>query len=81
MADLTGIEAQLTEARDALAEFWVQGEGAACLLALRVADDALAAYRALDRAALAARDAAGWRRMVALADEVARLRAPLDGME
>ena len=61
--------------------FWEQGEGAVCFLAMGVADDALAAYRALDGAAVAARDPDGWRRVATLADDVARLYAPLDGME
>ncbi len=81
MPDLAEIEAQLTEAWDALAAIWEQGEGAVCFLAVSVADDALAAYRALDGAVVAARDTDGWRRVTTLAGDVARLRAPLDGME
>jgi hypothetical protein len=72
LTDRTQIEQALTEARDALQEFWEQGEGAACFLALRLANDALADYRALDDA----EDA----RLGELAAEVERLRAPLDSM-
>jgi hypothetical protein len=72
LADHTRIEEALTEARDALQEFWEQGEGAACFVALRLANDALADYRALDDA--------GDARLRELAAEVERLRAPLDSM-
>ncbi|MCA1666169.1 MAG: hypothetical protein LC793_01940 [Thermomicrobia bacterium] len=73
------IEEQLIAARDALIAYWEQPEGQACFLALRVADDALADYRALDSQAMWARDPDGWRRIALLFDEITRLRAPLEG--
>jgi hypothetical protein len=76
MSDAAEIEAALTEARDALQEFWEQGEGAVCFLALRLSADALAAYRSLDP-----RDSETTGHLADLAAEVARLRAPLDGAE
>jgi hypothetical protein len=77
--DLTVIEQQLVEARDALMEFWTQGEGAACFIALPVADSALADYRACDEIAARRHDPESWQRIEVLAGEVMRLRAPLDG--
>ena len=50
--DLTRIEQSLADARDELTAYWEQPDGQACLLALRVATDALADYRALDAAAM-----------------------------
>ncbi len=79
MDDLTRIEQSLTAARDALLEFWEQGEGAVCFLALGVANDALADYRALDRGAGRERHSDDWRRIEILVGDVTRLRAPLDG--
>ena len=78
MDDLDRIEKQLIDARDALIAYWEQSEGQACFLALRVAEDALADYRALDGLALRKRDPDGWQRITLLIDEIARLRAPLD---
>jgi hypothetical protein len=75
MTDLTHIEQSLTEARDALQEYWEQSEGAACFVALRLANDALADYRAF-----AADGGAIETRIAALAQEVERLRTPLDAM-
>ncbi len=77
---LDRIEQQLIEARDALIAYWEQPEGQACFLALRVAQDALADYRALDSSAVRMRDAEGWRRIGTVVDEVLRLRAPLEGV-
>jgi hypothetical protein len=77
--DLDRIEQQLIEARDALMAYWEQPEGQACFLALRIAQDALADYRAFDSNALAARDPDGWQRIRVVVDEVKRLRAPLEG--
>lgn len=79
MDDLAAIERELNEARDALLEFWEQGEGQVCFLALRTADDAIAAYRAAVASAGAARAAQAWERVRPLADEVTRLRASLEG--
>jgi hypothetical protein len=76
--DLTRIEQSLSAARDELTAYWEQPDGQACLLALRVATDALADFRALDAGATRARNTAAWQRIEALAEEVARLRAPLD---
>jgi hypothetical protein len=78
MDGLDCVEQQLIEARDALIAYWEQSEGQACFLALRVAEDALADYRTLDGVVMRQRDPAGWRRIRSLADEVTRLRAPLD---
>jgi hypothetical protein len=75
MTDLTRIEEALTEARDALREFWEQGEGAACFIGLQVADDALRDFHEIDAAAWD--DTAHWQRLESLAGEVERLRAPL----
>jgi len=77
--DLAHVEQSLMEARDALLEFWEQGEGAVCFLALGVADDALADYRVLDGRMARGRDPSDWRRIDILAEEVMRLRAPLEG--
>jgi hypothetical protein len=77
--DLTRIEQQLTEARDALIAYWEQPEGQACFLALRIAEDAMADYRVLNMNAAQQRDAGEWQRLRALADEVMQLRAPLEG--
>lgn len=77
MSDLNQIAEQLIEARDALVAYWEQPEGQACFLALRIVEDALADYRALDSQASRARDPDGWRRLDALAGDVTRLRAPL----
>ncbi|GEM_PF-7017685 len=77
MDDLDRIEQQLIEARDALISYWEQPEGQACFLALRVTEDALADYRALDDRAARRRDPDGWQRIIPLVDEVTRLRAPL----
>ncbi len=78
MDDLDHIEQELIEARDALIVYWEQPEGQACFLALRVTEDALADYRALDEQAARMRDPEGWRRIETVADEVLRLRAPLE---
>jgi hypothetical protein len=78
MDDLTRIEQSLSDARDELTAYWEQPDGQACLLALRVATDALADYRALDAGAMQARNPDAFRRIESLADEVAHLRAPLD---
>lgn len=79
MTDLIHIEQELIDARDALIEYWEQPEGQACFLALRVASDALADYQQVD-AAIERRDQPdAWQRIEALAGEVTRLRAPLDG--
>jgi hypothetical protein len=78
--DITRIEQSLSDARDELTAYWEQPDGQACLLALRVAADALADYRALDTGATRERNPEVYRRIDALADEVARLRAPLDAM-
>jgi len=75
VSDLTRIEAALTEARDALREYWEQGEGAACFIGLQVADDALRDFHEFDAAPR--RDTAHWQRLESLAGEVERLRAPL----
>jgi hypothetical protein len=77
MTDLIQIEQSLIEARDALREFWEQGEGAVCFIGLQVAEDALAAFHGLDANAARGQASAQWRRMEALADEVSRLGAPL----
>jgi hypothetical protein len=77
MTDLTQIEQALTEARDALQEFWEQGEGGVCFIGMQVAEDALAAFRGLDANSASVQAPVQWRRVEALADEVARLRAPL----
>jgi hypothetical protein len=77
--DRDHIEQQLIEARDALIAYWEQPEGQACFLALRITEDALADYRALDTHVLQKRDAGSWQRLRALADEVMQLRAPLEG--
>jgi hypothetical protein len=77
MTDLTQIEQGLTEARDALREFWEQGEGAVCFIGLQVAEDALTAFRGLDAGMAKGQAPAQWQRLEALADEVSRLRAPL----
>jgi hypothetical protein len=77
LTDLTRIEEALTEARDALREFWEQGEGAVCFIGLQTAADALAAFHGLDADVAQGQAPAQWRRVEALADEVARLRAPL----
>lgn len=79
MNDLDRIEQQLVEARDALIAYWEQPEGQACFLALRVTEDALADYRALDLSMARTRDPEGWRRIETVADEIMRLRAPLEG--
>ncbi len=73
------LEQQLIEARDALTEYWEQPEGQACVLALRVAADALADFAEVDRVAARRQDADAWRRIETLVDEIARLRAPLQG--
>ncbi|MDQ2787619.1 MAG: hypothetical protein M3Y58_21740 [Chloroflexota bacterium] len=78
MDDLDRIEQQLIEAREALTAYWEQPEGQACFLALRIADDALADYRALAPPAMRMRNPDGWRRIETVADEVMRLRAPLE---
>ncbi|HEY7909909.1 MAG TPA: hypothetical protein VIG44_04990 [Thermomicrobiales bacterium] len=80
MDDLTRIEQSLSDARDELTAYWEQPDGQACLLALRVVTDALADYRAVDAEAMRKRNPEMCRRIDALADEVARLRAPLDAM-
>ena len=77
MTDLTQIEQALTEARDALQEFWEQGEGTVCFIGMQVAEDALAAFHGLDANTAKEQAPAQWRRIEALADELARLRAPL----
>ena len=77
--DRDRIEQQLIEARDALIAYWEQSEGQACFLALRIAEDALADYRALTTHPAQQRDGGEWQRLRALADEVIQLRAPLDG--
>jgi len=77
--DLDRIEQQLIEAREALTAYWEQPEGQACFLALRIADDALTDYRALDRQAMRTRNPDGWRRIETVADAVVRLREPLEG--
>ncbi len=74
MTDHAQIQASLIAARDALEEYWAQGEGAACFIALRLANDALADYRAL--VASGATDP----HIAEMAKEVERLRAPLDAM-
>jgi len=79
LTDLDRIERQLIEARDALIAYWEQPEGQACLLALRVAEDALSDFRALDSPTVRSRDPEGWRRVETAADEIMRLRAPLEG--
>ncbi len=79
MNDLDRIEQQLIEARDALIAYWEQPEGQACLLALRVAEEALSDVRALDSPTVRSRDAESWRRIEMVADEIVRLRAPLEG--
>ncbi len=79
MDDLTRIEHSLADAREELIAYWEQSDGQACLLALRAATDALAEYRAVDAGAARARDPAVWLRIESLADEVRRLRAPLEG--
>ena len=79
MNDLDRIEQQLIEAREALTAYWEQPEGQACFLALRIAEDALTDYRALDRQAMRTRNPDGWRRIETVADVVVRLRAPLEG--
>jgi hypothetical protein len=76
MPDLTRIEEQLIEARDALISYWEQPEGQACFLALQVVEDAFADYRALDDAGRG-RDSAQRQRIAALVEEINRLRAPL----
>ncbi|MGI8854814.1 MAG: hypothetical protein ACR2JW_03605 [Thermomicrobiales bacterium] len=80
MDDLTRIEHSLTDARDELTAYWEQSDGQACLLALRVATDALAEYRAVDAGSARERAPGVWQRIELLADEVRRLRAPLDSM-
>jgi len=77
--NLDRIEQQLIEARDALIAYWEQPEGQACFLALRVAQDALTDYRALDGQIARTRDPEGCRRIEAVAAEVVHLRAPLEG--
>jgi len=77
--DLDRIEQQLIEAQEALTAYWEQPEGQACFLALRIAEDALADFRALDRQAMRTRNPDGWRRIETVADAVMRLRAPLEG--
>ncbi len=77
--DLDRIERQLIEARDALIAYWEQPEGQACFLALHIAQDALADYRALDSQGLQTGDPGGWQRITAVVNEVMRLRAPLEG--
>ncbi len=79
MDDLDRIEQQLIEARDALTAYWEQPEGQACFLALRIAEDALTDYRALDRQAMQTRNPDGWRRIETVADAVMQLHAPLEG--
>lgn len=79
MDDLDRIEQQLIEAREALTAYWEQAEGQACFLALRIAEDALADYLALDRQAMRMRNPDGWRRIETVADAVIWLRAPLEG--
>jgi len=76
MPDVTRIEEQLIEARDALVAYWEQPEGQACFLALRVAEDALADYREVDDSGRG-RDPEQWRRIALLVEEITRLRAPL----
>jgi hypothetical protein len=78
--DLTRIERSLIDARDELTAYWEQSDGQACLLALRVATDALADFRAVDAEAGRERNPDAWQRIESLADEVMRLRAPLDSM-
>ena len=78
MDDLTRIEQSLSAARDELTAYWEQPDGQACLLALRVATDALADYRSLDARAMREKNTDVWQRIESLAGEVARLRAPLD---
>ncbi|MHB8646869.1 MAG: hypothetical protein ACYDAR_13850 [Thermomicrobiales bacterium] len=80
MGDLNRVEQQLSEARDALIAYWEQPDGQACFLALRVAEDALADYRALDEEGVRRHDPDGWQRIIALVAEVTRLRAPLEGV-
>lgn len=78
MPDFTRIEEQLIEARDALMAYWEQPEGQTCFLALRVAQDALADYEEIG-ATEREHDAEQLRRIASLVDEIARLRAPLEG--
>jgi len=77
--DLDRVEQQLIEAREALTAYWEQPEGQACFLALRIAEDALTDYWALDHQSMRTRNPDGWRRIEMIADEVLRLRAPLEG--
>lgn len=78
MDDLTRIEEQLIEARDALISYWEQPEGQACFLALRVADDALTGYREVADSERG-HDPDQRRRIASLVEEIIRLRAPLEG--
>jgi hypothetical protein len=78
MDDLTRIEQSLSDARDELTAYWEQPDGQACLLALRVATDALADYQSLDAGKARARDPSAWLRIESLASEITRLRAPLE---
>ncbi len=80
MDNLDRVEQQLIEARDALIAYWEQSEGQACFLALRVATDALADYRAVAVGMGRERPPDAWGRIELLADEVTRLRAPLEAM-
>jgi hypothetical protein len=80
MDDLTRIEQSLSDARDELTAYWEQPDGQACLLALRVATDALADYRAVAVGMGRERPPDAWGRIESLADEVTRLRAPLEAM-
>ncbi len=77
--DLDRIEQQLVEARDALVTYWEQPEGQACFLALGIANDALSDYYMLDKRSVRERNSANWRRIETIADEILRLRAPLEG--
>jgi len=78
--NLDGIAQRLTDARDALIAYWEQSDGQVCLLALRLAEDALADYRALRDQETHGCTPADVSRIAALADEVRRLRAPLTDM-
>jgi len=77
--DLDYLEQCLIEARDALVAYWEQPEGQVCLLALKIAEDALAEWRSLDGREAQASDAESRQRIAGLADEVTRLHAPLAG--